>query len=481
MKRKLYALILVVAMLSMTLVGCGSDATENNTQTDITATDQTTVAQEEEAQEKEHIYISFEFEFPIDVLNYQDYIKNSASVMMRNESGKCIFSADYIRNDGTYIAENKEVVYYELREYDLSDTNIFDCQNEILTQELVLQHFNDNLETAITNWGNDKDERTEVDITDSFPSTLSFEIDGMTFNVDVYHVNCLILGDAEDANNAENIIFDYAEYVDGGHNRVKTGSGVSYQINGYYTCDGDITQNKYYIEEGIEEIGGPEPINTVVLIDNSQTEEPEQEIGEYASMTEYYYEDSPFHLDTKVYAYSSDNSHATIETDVRFNDGVKFIFSWDGDATFGSHLVGSSDGMAGYLWNEDKTARFTVWNAIQIDDSVFNTYRDLDVKEDIRKNVSYADVDTYFEEIKNDDCITAIYAITLIEEGVTYKGYEKLIFDRKSVSEGGLGARFMYEVPAENYNDEQDAKALEAMQTLEIVPSKESLRITLGF
>lgn len=416
MKRRFYALMLVVAMLAMTLVGCGSNTTNeetnasNETETKVENTEDVVVEEVVEEQLSENVG-------PNTFIKIETYnVSHGYSEELRQfhiDMGGSVEAGGVEPDVHTWVVSSK---------IEMTDSVTGDVitQSEEKTKEQLE-------ENADFYWVSD------ISIARGLCTTGELEKMG---------------GDTQTLTiNGKEYIFEIKDYsIEGNYDDSKD-CVMTYTFEGTYYTEGNepnsSAQSQEIVVEAIEE-----PTEEVVEEPVSEIEETENPKS-YSTMTEYVYSEEAANgisiMNCKIFEYRDDKTQGTVETTVNVS-GFEFILSFDGDATLGTKSVSNSDGTAGFLYNKDKTQWLQIYTSGRLSQETFNQYMNGDLKE----HFAWANVDEYFEETKEDNYVSAIVATTTMISGVEYKGYARVIIDL----EKGAGTHLWYLVPSDVYDEQ---------------------------
>lgn len=471
MKKRVYSLLLVVAMLATMLVGCGSDKSgdgENAVQTQGNSANQ----QGEAAVEADGTFqIDFAYEIPYEFTADEQYITRYVNIYLYDNDRNEVFSRVLPQERDTFSVENQELVYYELWEYDTSNTTLFELRDTLLAGRDILSDYYSIMDAQIEVWKDPDAPHTSERWVEAFDmGEQTFLLEDMTVHLNVERGNYYLNSRGGSGDFMNEPVIPYATLEDG---RTEVACAITYRIFGTYSCEGDLTSTQMYKDYvmGVQ----AEPINTVVLVGEEEVEE-EEELAEatqeqrYSHVEVCVFEDVPAVgmaiVEAATFIHADDETQATVEATVVY-DGWEFIYRFDGEESFGSYALSSDDGSNAYLYNGDKTALVQIWGTGYLYQETFDSYMQKDLRE-FASSIASVNVDEYYEEIKTDNQIIVIAAASEMVDGVEYKGYYKMILDMDM----GMASNFRY-LAAEDHYDEQ--VAYDTTYSIEFVKPSESL------
>jgi len=312
MKRRFYALMLVVAMLAMTLIGCGSGTTNeetnasNETEAKVENTEDVVVEEMVEVQPSEDAG-------PNTFIKIETYnVTHGYSEELRQfyiDMGGSPEEGGATPDVHTWVVSSK---------IEMTDCVTGDVitQSEEKTEEQLE-------ENADFYWVSD------ISIARGLCTTGELEKMG---------------GDTQTLTiNGKEYIFEIKDYsIEGNYDEIKD-CVMTYTFEGIYYTEGNepnsSAQSQEIVVEAIEE-----PTEEVVEEPVSEIEETENPKS-YSTMTEYVYSEEAANgisiMNCKIFEYRDDKTQGTVETTVNVS-GFEFILSFDGDATLGTKSVSNS-------------------------------------------------------------------------------------------------------------------------------------------
>ena len=440
MKRKIYALMLVVAMLAMTLVGCGGNATAttdtSNNSNEVKVEESTETVGGDEAVPEQ----------PLEETGPNTFIKTETINLTPgySEETKEYWAAQGKTLDGVDPEMTLWTVTSEMQMVDSATSNVITHQDEVTWE--------DTGEKTASIWvltpdfylivnANAGDEDA-ADVTDYFyNATEELTVEGQKYIFEITKATCE---------------GHYDFYVD---------SVVTVIFEGIYYEEGNkpntSSQDTEPVPEPVEETV-PEPVEEIVP-EPEEVEAPKS----YSGMLNFVYSTEAGNgitvMECKIFEYQDDKTQGTIEATINAS-GFDFVLSFDGDASLGTKAASRDDGSAGFIYNKNKSQWIQVYNCGRLSQETFNQYMDGDLKE----YFDWANVDEYYEETKDDTYISAIVATTTMISDVEHKGYVRIILDL----EKGVGVHLWYLTPVEKYDEQV---AYDIISSAKIISEEESL------
>lgn len=470
MKKKVFSLLLVIAMLATMLVGCG-DKSANGEDTAQTQGNSANQQGEATLEADGTFQIDFAYEIPYEFTADEQYITRYVNIYLYDNERNEVFSRGLPQERDTFSVENQELVYYELREYDTSNTTLFELRDTLLAGRDILSDYYSIMDAQIEVWEDPDASHTSERWAEAFDmGEQTFLLEDVTVHLNVERGDYYLNGCGGNGDFMNEPVIPYATLEDG---RTEVACAITYRIFGTYSCEGDLTSTQMYKDYvmGVQ----AEPINTVVLVDEEEVEE-EEELAEatreqrYSRVEVCVFEDVPAVgmaiVEAAAFVHADDKTRATVEATVVY-DGWEFIYRFDGEESFGSYALSSDNGSNAYLYNGDKTALVQIWGTGYLYQETFDSYMQKDLRE-FASSIASVNVDEYYEEIKTDNQIVVIAAASEIVDGVEYKGYYKMLLDMNM----GMASNFRY-LAAEDHYDEQ--VAYDTTYSIEFVKYSESL------
>lgn len=472
MKKRVYSLLLVVAMLATMLVGCGGDKSgdgENAVQTQGNSANQ----QGEAAVEADGGFqIDFQYEIPYEFTAEEQYITRNVTIHLYDNDRNEVLRRVLPQERATFSVENQELVYYELQEYDTSNTTLFELRDTVLAGRDILSDYYSIMDAQIEVWKDPDASSTNERWVEAYClGEQTFLLEDVAVHLNVASGNYYLNRSGRNGDFMNEPVIPYATLEDGS---TEVAYAITYRIFGTYSCEGDLTSTQMYKDYvmGVQ----AEPINTVVLVDVYAEEEEEEELPEatqeqrYSHVEVCVFEDAPAVgmaiVEAATFVHADDKTQATVEATVMY-DGWEFIYRFEGEESFGSYALSSDDGSDAYLYNGDKTAFVQIWGSGYLYQETFDSYMQKDLRE-FASSFASVNVDEYYEEIKTDNQIVVIAAASEIVDGVEYKGYYKMLLDMNI----GMASNFRY-LAEEDHYDEQEA--YDTTYSIEFVKYSESL------
>ncbi len=470
MKKRVYSLLLVVAMLATILVGCGDKSAngENAAQTQGNSANQ----QGETTVEADGTFqIDFQYEIPYEFTAEEQYITRIVNIYLYDNERNEVFRRVLPQERATFSVENQELVYYELWEYDTSGTTLFELRDTVLAGRDILSDYYSIMDAQIEVWKDpDASHTSERWVEAYYLGEQTFLLEDVTVHLNVTNGNYYLNSSGRNGDFMNEPVIPYATLENG---RTEVACAITYRIFGTYTCDGDLTATQMYKDYvmGVQ----AEPINTVVLVGEEEVEEEEElqettQEQQYSSVEVCVFEDVSATgmaiVESAAFIHADDKTQATVEATVMY-DGWEFIYRFDGEESLGSYALSSDNGSSAYLYNGDKTALIQIWGTGYLYQETFDSYMQKDLRE-FASSFASVNVDEYYEEIKTDNQIIVIAAASEMVDGVEYKGYYKMLLDMNT----GMASNFRY-LAAEDHYDEQ--VAYDTTYSIEFVDYSESL------
>lgn len=316
MKRRFYALILVVAMLAMTLVACGSDTTTNNTQKE-----EQSVEQQEPIEEIIDADGTFEIKYIFEIENGDTYV----------QEGNRIDLSLYDNNDNE--------IYNNTLFKNVSTEELFTQFENVVTDEMVSNFIDEHYDATLSVWD---EEKIPDDIykMDEYPQVVNLNLGNANFNINIELEECYLRSLNCEAANSDEFIYDYVLILD--DKFAKSLCGLCYKLTGTYTCDINVSELALNT--------APEPV---------QEENIESETINYAYAYDLKFPEWMTGF-TKKYLNETVPEWSLNETHYVDTNGNEMNFEWEGFATLGENA--GVNGNTLNLVDPERGAEIRAWH-----------------------------------------------------------------------------------------------------------------------